>query len=72
MTDPKREMFYERQEKLMHSDCQDCRFWKICHGGCPLDAYDDQAKNFDRKTFWCQMKTTFLEKYFEPITGYTF
>lgn len=72
MTDPKREMFYDRQEKLMHSDCENCRFWKICHGGCPLDAYDEKEKNFDRKTFWCSMKTVFIEKYFEPVTGYKF
>lgn len=72
MLDPKREMFFDRQNYLMHNDCKDCRFWKICHGGCPLDAYDEKEKNFDRKTFWCSMKSTFIEKYFEPVTGLRF
>jgi uncharacterized protein len=72
MEDPKREMFFERQDYLMHNDCKGCRFWKVCHGGCALDAWDAEEKNHMRKTHWCSLRSVFIEKYFEPVTGLKF
>ena len=58
----------ERVERLKNNDCKGCRFWNLCHGGCPLDAYS-KHKSFMYKSEWCQSKKVFIEKYFEPITG---
>jgi len=65
---PEREPLRQRDAVLASSECADCRFWTLCHGGCPLDAWADQ-KSFHHKTAWCQAKRGFIEKYFEPITG---
>lgn len=61
----------ERYNKIKDTDCKDCRFWEICHGGCPLDSWSVH-KDFNFKSEWCQAKKGFLQKYFEPITGVTF
>jgi len=66
--DKSRDILVERTEMLPEGDCKDCRFWYICHGGCPLDAYS-KHNEFLRKSSWCEAKKGFLEKYFEPITG---
>lgn len=57
-----------RNKTLSRTECADCRFWDICHGGCPLDAWS-KHKNFQHKSEWCYSKKGFIEKYFEPITG---
>lgn len=69
--DPGRNTFVERTAYLKENDCKGCRFWELCHGGCPLDAYH-QHKEFLHKTMWCEAKTHFLERYFEPVTGMKF
>lgn len=69
--DPQREVFIERTAFLKDNDCAGCRFWELCHGGCPLDAFHKQ-KEFMHKTMWCEAKAVFLEKYFEPVTGMSF
>jgi MoaA/NifB/PqqE/SkfB family radical SAM enzyme len=61
----------ERSALLKKGECGACRFWAICHGGCPLDSYADHS-DFAHKTDWCAAKKLFLEKYFEPITGTRF
>ncbi len=71
MEDPQRQQFNERTDWLENNECADCRFWNICHGGCPLDAYNEHH-NFKHKTSWCVAKKVFIEKYFEPITGIKF
>ena len=38
MKDPQREGLLQRNEILPQGECKGCRFWDICHGGCPLDA----------------------------------
>lgn len=65
---PEREPLRQRDAVLASSECADCRFWTLCHGGCPLDAWADK-KSFHHKTAWCEAKRGFIEKYFEPITG---
>lgn len=69
--DFQREELMERTRQLEHSDCKGCRFWDICHGGCPLDAYA-QHKNFMHKSEWCEAKRGFIEGCFEPVTGTKF
>jgi uncharacterized protein len=66
--DEQRKEFVKRNELLPSTECSNCTYWAICHGGCPLDAYNNH-KNFMHKTEWCDVKKHFLKKYFEPITG---
>jgi uncharacterized protein len=69
--DAQRTRFRERQAWLPQSTCRECRFWGICHGGCPMEAvvaYDDVM----RPSPHCATTMTFLEQYFEPITGLRF
>lgn len=66
--DPQRKLIDNRQNVLPDSDCKGCEYWSICHGGCPLDAYNG-SKDFNTKSDQCLSKKLFLKKYFEPITG---
>lgn len=58
----------ERQSILPEEECENCRLWGICHGGCPLDAFMTYG-NFMKKSPSCEATKIFIEKYFEPITG---
>lgn len=66
--DEQRAMIDSRVKVLCDTDCKGCEYWRICHGGCPLDAYNGH-KDFMRKTDQCLSRKIFLKKYFEPITG---
>ena len=68
MGDQQRKQFTERQVHLPKNECRDCRFWGICHGGCPLDAFMTY-KDFIHRAPSCDAMRIFIEKYFEPITG---
>jgi radical SAM protein with 4Fe4S-binding SPASM domain len=68
LRDPQRAELDRRYQVLHEGDCAGCRFWPLCHGGCPLDSWS-QHKTFDHKTAWCEAKRGFIEKYFEPVTG---
>jgi uncharacterized protein len=68
MQDGKRDQFLERQIQLPKTECKDCRFWGICHGGCPLDAYMIY-QDFTHRSPSCDAVRIFIERYFEPITG---
>jgi|GEM_PF-337551 len=58
----------DRQSVVCEGDCAVCRFWDICHGGCPLDAMADTG-SFMNKSPLCVVKRRFIEEYLEPITG---
>jgi uncharacterized protein len=60
----------ERRGVLKEGECQECKLFPICHGGCPIDSYI-HYKNFSRKTNWCSGKRRFIYKYFEPTTSLT-
>ncbi|MBN1597076.1 MAG: radical SAM protein [Bacteroidales bacterium] len=68
MKNPLRHKLVERQKILPETECRDCRFWGICHGGCPLDAYMTNNKLLSRSPR-CEITKVFIEKYFEPVTG---
>jgi uncharacterized protein len=68
MHNPQRNQLAERQSVLPEKDCENCRFWGICHGGCPLDAFMTY-NDFMKKSPRCDITKIFMEKYFEPITG---
>lgn len=68
MADPQRAVLLERNTVLPQTECSGCRFWSICHGGCPLDAWSATG-SFMHKTEWCGTKKRFIEKYFEPLVN---
>ena len=47
MKSASRKLFVERPFKLIqNSECGDCHYWKICHGGCPVRAYTFSGEFF--------------------------
>ncbi len=71
LRDRQRDTFVRRLDVLRQGECKECRFWNLCHGGCPLDAYSKHA-SFMHKSEWCASKRRFLLEYFQPITGVTY
>jgi uncharacterized protein len=67
----KNRQFVRRNEVLQEGECRGCRFWEICHGGCPLDSFPTHG-DLLHKSEWCDAKRLFIEKYFEPVTGVRF
>jgi len=63
-----REVLRQRNRVLAERECRDCRFWEICHGGCPLDGWAESGNLLGRSPWGCARKN-FIEKYFEPISG---
>jgi uncharacterized protein len=68
---PQREQLRKRSAVLKDGECSGCRFWGICHGGCPLDTLA-KTGSILHKSPWCWTKKGFIEKYFEPVTGITY
>lgn len=68
LLDSQRDELEYRNNYLLDNDCKGCRFWDLCHGGCPLDAYA-KYKSFHHKSEWCEAKRGFITDYFEPVTG---
>lgn len=68
LADSQRDQLDARLQILQDHDCKNCRFWDICHGGCPLDAYS-KHKDYMYKSEWCAARRGFIRKYFEPVTG---
>ena len=66
--DPRRAELRRRNELLPQGECEGCRYWPICHGGCPLDGWLN-AGAFLGKTKWCHSKRAFIDRYVLPIVG---
>jgi radical SAM protein with 4Fe4S-binding SPASM domain len=47
--DQQRNQLAQRLEILPDGEYRGCRFWDICHGGCPLDVYS-QNQSFMHKS----------------------
>lgn len=39
--------------------CKGCKYWNVCHGGCPASGMDDDYRN---RTVWCDAKYEAYEK----------
>ena len=65
-SDPRREVLRRRQAVLAATECQGCRSWDLCHGGCPVDGWF-AAGSFLHKSGWCRAQKDLIEKYIEPI-----
>lgn len=59
-SDKQRKLVDSRFEVLQTTDCKGCEYWRICHGGCPLDAYNKYKDFYIRQTNVFQ-KTIFKE-----------
>lgn len=69
LDDKIRHQIAERQVTLPETHCKGCRFWGVCHGGCPVGAYMvHRALGMPAPS--CGVTKIFLERYFEPITGH--
>ena len=68
---PYRKELEKRNDYLRNNDCKGCQYFKLCHGGCPLDGWNRTGSVLS-KTEWCLSKKYFLQHYFEPITGLKF
>ena len=66
--DPQREQLAARDKFLAEGECKECRFWQICHGGCPLDAFMTNKTFLSRYPF-CGSKPKLFERHIEPVTG---
>jgi uncharacterized protein len=66
--DPRREIFKNRQKNLFQTECNGCRYWKICLGGCAIDAAV-MCGDISKRSPYCETLKIFIEQYFEPITG---
>lgn len=51
-----------RPQVLRQGACRDCRYWELCHGGCPMMAwlyYGDLM----RETYFCEARRMLFEHY---------
>jgi len=56
---PARQRILNRTTYLLHTQCQGCKWWHYCHGGCSMDAaihYD----NIYNKTNFCMSRKKFF------------
>jgi len=70
MTHSLRNDIKNRITHLRNGECKECRFWMVCHGGCPLDAILVNS-NIYSKAPHCEWISHFLTNYFEPVTELT-
>lgn len=61
MQHPVKQELRNRSETLMRSTCGDCRWWDLCHGGCPLVSHL-YAECLDAPTHWCEARKIIFEK----------
>lgn len=45
-------VFAKRADILKDSECQDCRFWNVCNGGCPSESIGGMG-DINHKTTYC-------------------
>lgn len=68
LADPQREILRRRNHVLPETECKGCRFWDICHGGCPLEGWF-AGGSFLHKSGWCHAKQGLIEQYVEPLVN---
>jgi uncharacterized protein len=56
-----------RFAKLQAGPCGECRWWRLCHGGCPLDAVL-YGGEFGDRTWFCAARKVMFER-MEEVLG---
>jgi uncharacterized protein len=66
---PARLAMNNRSTYLENTLCSGCKWWRYCHGGCPMDAAINNDNNIFKKTNFCVSRRLFLETvYKEPVS----
>ncbi|MBI2899250.1 MAG: radical SAM protein [Planctomycetes bacterium] len=65
LADPGRNVLRERSRILFEGECRGCRFWSLCHGGCPVEAWHETG-SFLHKSSMCAARKDLIERYVEP------
>lgn len=52
---------HNRLQQLREGHCADCRWWELCHGGCPVQSHLCTG-DMDKPSFWCKARTAFFER----------
>ncbi|MCP5104633.1 MAG: radical SAM protein [bacterium] len=53
---------------LQNTHCKECKWWRYCHGGCPMDAAIANENDIFKKSNFCTARHRFLKTiYKEPI-----
>ncbi len=68
LADPRRKPLLDRNRVLFEGECLGCRFWPICHGGCPMDSFT-RTGSFMHRTIFCEAKRGLIERHIEPLIG---
>jgi uncharacterized protein len=68
LADPRRKPLLDRNRVLFEGECRGCRFWPICHGGCPMDSWT-RTGSLMHRTMFCEAKRAFIERHVEPLIG---
>lgn len=53
-----------RAPMLMESECSGCKWWRYCHGGCPMES-DMYYGDIFHPTYWCEGLKVYFEKVFQ-------
>jgi len=61
---PYRVQLHNRSIYLRMTVCRDCKWWRYCHGGCPVES-DISYGDLFHPTSWCEG----WERYFDTIFG---
>lgn len=69
MDHPYRHELAERVKLLQTGHCKDCRFWRMCHGGCFIDALMVNGRLNSVSQMACDWTKKFFTSYYEPILG---
>lgn len=68
LASPDRARMQVRPRELESGACRHCRWWKLCHGGCPVQAWL-HGKEWDDPTPWCEGRRAFFEHAFGRQCG---
>ena len=61
---PNRVRICSRPVELSAGTCAQCRWWELCHGGCPVQAWM-HGRGWHEPTHWCEGRRFFFELAFE-------
>jgi uncharacterized protein len=56
-----RALMAARGEILRKGDCADCPYWRLCHGGCPVVAWQ-YFRDYHHRTYWCDSRRMVFER----------